>query len=152
MEKPLSDPNIFQNCSLCDPWIKWPISQLKKRIRNMSGIDFARSDLSPGLLCELVLKDEFTFQRPTLEIFPKTRGGALLYNRRYGCASGIFKPLPLCRQKFRQNFGLFTDKWWNIFQNIYRISSVYSPARVSAPARFSTPHKTSNSDKCSCSS
>ena len=41
----------------------------------MSGIDFARSDLSPGLLCELVLKDEFTFQIPALEIFPKTRGG-----------------------------------------------------------------------------
>ena len=51
----------------------------------MSGIDFARSDLSPGLLCELVLKDEFTFQIPALEIFPKTRGGALLYNRGYGC-------------------------------------------------------------------
>ena len=47
----------------------------------MSGIDFARSDLSPGLLCELVLKDEFTFQIPALEIFPKTGGGgALLYN------------------------------------------------------------------------
>ena len=41
----------------------------------MSGIEFARSDLSPGLLCELVLKDEFTFQIPALEIFPKTRGG-----------------------------------------------------------------------------
>ena len=41
----------------------------------MSGIDFARSDLSPGLLCELVLKDEFTFQIPALEIFPKTREG-----------------------------------------------------------------------------
>ena len=40
----------------------------------MSGIDFARSDLSSGLLCELVLKDEFTFQIPALEIFPKTRG------------------------------------------------------------------------------
>ena len=25
----------------------------------MSGIDFAGSDFSPGLLCELVLKDEF---------------------------------------------------------------------------------------------
>ena len=59
----------------------------------MSGIDFARSDLSPGLLCELVLKDEFTFQIPAPEIFPKTPGGgALLYNRRYGCASGLFKP------------------------------------------------------------
>ena len=41
----------------------------------MLGIDFARSDLSPGLLCELVLKDEFTFQIPALEIFPKTQGG-----------------------------------------------------------------------------
>ena len=66
----------------------------------MSGIDFARSDLSPGLLCELVLKDEFTFQIPALEISTKTRGGggALLYNRGYGCASGIFRPLPLSRQ------------------------------------------------------
>ena len=41
----------------------------------MSGIDFARSDLSLGLLCEFVLKDEFTFQIPALEIFPKTSGG-----------------------------------------------------------------------------
>ena len=41
----------------------------------MSDIDFARSDLSPGLLCEFVLKDEFTFQIPALEIFPKTGGG-----------------------------------------------------------------------------
>ena len=41
----------------------------------MSGIDFARSDLSPGLLCELVLKDQFTFQMPALEIFPKTQRG-----------------------------------------------------------------------------
>ena len=70
------------------------MSQLKKRTRNMSGIDFARSDLSPGLLCELVLKDEFTFQIPALEIFPKTLGGgggALLYNRGYGRASGILR-------------------------------------------------------------
>ena len=96
----------------------------------MSGIDVARSDSSPGLLCELVLKDEFTFQIPALEIFPKTRGGALLYNLGYGCASGIFKPLPLCRPKFLQNFGPFADKWWNIFENIYRISSVYHPCSV----------------------
>ena len=41
----------------------------------MSGIDLARSELSPGQLCELVLKDEFTFQIRALEIFPKTRGG-----------------------------------------------------------------------------
>ena len=38
----------------------------------MSGIDFARSDLSPGLLCELVLKDKFTIQIPAVEIFSKT--------------------------------------------------------------------------------
>ena len=98
----------------------------------MSGIDFAMSDSSPGLLCELVFKDEFAFQIPALEIFPKIRGGggALLYNRGYGCASGIFKPLPLCRPKFRQNFGPFPDKWWNIFENIYRISSVYRHCSV----------------------
>ena len=91
----------------------------------MSGIDFSRSDSSPVLLCELVFKNEFTFQIPALEIFPKTRGGgAFLYNRGYGCASRIFKPLPLCRPKFRQNFGPFADKWQNIFENIYRISSV----------------------------
>ena len=66
----------------------------------MSGIDFG-SDMSPGLLCELVLKEEFTFQIPTLEIFPKTGGGgALPYYRGYGCASGIFKPLPLISAKF----------------------------------------------------
>ena len=74
----------------------------------MSGIDFVRSDLSPGLLCELVLKDEFTFQIPALEIFPKTGGGgggALLYNRGYGCVSGISKPLPFADQ----NFGKILD-------------------------------------------
>ena len=62
--------------------------------------------LTPGLLCELVLKDEFTFQIPALEIFPKTQGG-LLYNRGYGCASEIFKLLPSA------------DKWRKIFENIY---------------------------------
>ena len=41
----------------------------------MSDIDFARSDLSPGLLSEVVLKDEYTFQIPALEIFAKTRTG-----------------------------------------------------------------------------
>ena len=79
----------------------------------MSGIDFARSDLSSGLLCELVLKNEFTFQIPALEIFPKTRGGGgtFQYNRGYRCASMIFKPP-------------FADKWRNIFENIHLISSV----------------------------
>ena len=90
----------------------------------MSGIDFARSDLSPGLLCEVVLKDEFTFQIPALEILTKTRrGGALLYNRGYGCASGIFKPLPLCRQ-------------------MVEIYTVFP--------RFSAHHKTSKFDKRPC--
>ena len=101
----------------------------------MSGIDFAWSDLSPGLLCELVLKDEFTFQIPALEIFPKTRGGggALLYNRGYGCASRIFKPLPLCRPKFRQHFGPFQTNG-GTFSKIYTVFP-----RFTAPARFSTP-------------
>ena len=65
----------------------------------MSGIDFAGSDLSPGLLCELVLKDKFTFQIPALEIFLKTRGGggALLYNQGRGCASN---PYPFADQNF----------------------------------------------------
>ena len=44
----------------------------------MSGIDFARSDSSPVLLCELVLKDEFTFQIPALEIFPEAWGWGIL--------------------------------------------------------------------------
>ena len=87
----------------------------------MSGIDFARSDLSPGLLCELVLKDEVTFQVNALEIFPKTGGGggAPIYNRGYGCASGIVKPLPFADQNFDKNFGPFADKWWKSFENIY---------------------------------
>ena len=71
MQKPLSDPSIFQNCSLSDPCIKRPISQLKKRTRNISAVDFARY-LSPSLFCEFVLKDEFTFHIPALKIFPKT--------------------------------------------------------------------------------
>ena len=98
----------------------------------MSGIDFARSDLPPGLLCELVLKDEFTVQIPALEILTKTRGGgALLYNQGYGCASGIFKPLPLCRQ-------------------MVEIYTVFP--RLSASVQFSAHHKTSNFDKHPCSS
>ena len=86
----------------------------------MSGIDFAGSDISPGLNCELVLKDEFTFQIPALEIFPKTRGGgALLYNRGYGCASGIFRSLPFADQNFAKILDPLQTKWLNIFENIY---------------------------------
>ena len=33
----LSDPKIFQNCSLSDPGTKWPISLLKERTRKMGG-------------------------------------------------------------------------------------------------------------------
>ena len=83
----------------------------------MSGIDFARSDLSPGLLCELVLKDEFTFQIPALEIFPITRGGALLYNRGYGCASGIFKQnYPFADQ----NFGNILDPFRQMVEHFQK--------------------------------
>ena len=70
----------------------------------MSGIDFARSD--SRFACELVLKDEFTFQIPALEIFPKAWGGRdNPYNRGYGCTSGIFKPLPFADL----NFGKISD-------------------------------------------
>ena len=65
----------------------------------MSGIDFARSDLSLGLLCELVLKGEFTFQIPALEIFPKTRGGH----------SYIIEDMDV-RQGFSNHYP-FADKW-----------------------------------------
>ena len=102
----------------------------------MSGIDFSRSDLSPGLLCELVLKDEFTFQIPALEIFPKSRGG--------GGHSYIIEDMDVRQGKF-----------WTLRRQIVEhfrkyISYVFprftATVRFSAPARFSTPHKTSNFD------
>ena len=137
MQKPLSDPNIFQNYSLSDPWIKWPISQLKKRTLNMSGIDFARSDLSPGLLCELVVslcwKTSLLFKYQLLKYSQKLGGGALLYNRGYGCESGIFKPLPLCRPKFRQHLDPLQTNG-GTFSKIYTVFP-----RFTAPARFSIP-------------
>ena len=73
----------------------------------MSGIDFARSDLlSPGLLCELVLKDEFTFQITALEIFPKTGGGGHSYIiEDMDVHQGFFKPLPFADP----NFGKILD-------------------------------------------
>ena len=70
----------------------------------MSGIDFARSDFSPGLLCELMLKDEFNFKYLLLKYSTKP-GGTLLYNRGCGCASGMFKPLPFADE----NFGKILD-------------------------------------------
>ena len=72
----------------------------------MSGIDFAGSDLSPGWLCEVVLKDEYTFQIPALEIFPKTgEGGHSYIIADMDVRSGIFKPLPFADQ----NFGKILD-------------------------------------------
>ena len=90
----------------------------------MSGIDFARSDLSPGLLCEFVLKDEFTFQIPALEIFPKTRGGGGGRGHTYIIEDmDVLEGFSNRYLSAGQNFGSFADKWWNIFENIYRISS-----------------------------
>ena len=89
-------------------------------VGRMSGIDFARSDLSPDLLCELVLKDEFTFQIGTCSRnIPKNPRGALLYNRGYGCASGIFKPLPFADQ----NFGKILDP---LQTNGGKVSKIYT--------------------------
>ena len=97
----------------------------------MSGIDFARSDLSPGLLCELVLNDEFTFQIPALEIFPKIREGGHSYIiEDMDVSQGFSNHYPFADQNFGNLFGPFADKWWNIFENIYRISSVYRPCSV----------------------
>ena len=95
----------------------------------MSGIDFARSDLSSGLLCELVLKDEFTFQIPALEIFPKTRGR--------GEHSYIIEDIDV-RQGF-SNHPLQTNG--GTFLKIYTVFPL-----------FSAPHKTSNFDKFPCAS
>ena len=72
----------------------------------MLSIDFARSDLSPGLLCELVFKDEFTFQIPALEIFPKTLvGGHSYIIRDTDMRQGFSNPYPFADQ----NFGKILD-------------------------------------------
>ena len=101
----------------------------------MSGIDFARSDLSPGLLCELVLKDEFTFQIPALEIFPKTRGGGHSY---------VIKDMDDVRQGFSnhypfpdKNFGKILDPLQTNGGTFSKIYTVFP--RFTASARFSTP-------------
>ena len=91
----------------------------------MSSIDFATSDSSPGLLCELVLKDEFTFEIPALEIFPKNSGGGghsyiiedmdvrQGFSNHYPFADGNFgKIIVLCRQMaehFRKYIPYFLD-------------------------------------------
>ena len=106
----------------------------------MSGIDFAKSDLSPGLLCEFVLKDEFTFQIPALEIFPKNQGGG---------HSHIIEDMDV-PQEFSnhylfadQNFGKILDPLQTnggTFSKIYTVFPRFTAsARVSAPAQFSTP-------------
>ena len=125
----------------------------------MAGIDFARSDLSPGLLCEFVLKDEFTFQIPALEIFPKTRGegGHSYIIEDMDVLQGFSNHYPFADQ----NFGEILDPLQTnggTFSKIYTVFPRFTaPARVSALAWFSTPlplplHKTSNFDKRSCSS
>ena len=50
-------------------------------------------------------------------------GGALLYNRGYGCASGTFKPLPFFAD---QNFGKILDP---LQPNGRRFSKIYALKR-----------------------
>ena len=115
----------------------------------MSGIDFARSDLSPDLLFELVLKDEFTFQIPALEIFPKARGGGHSYIiEDMDVSQGFSNHYPFADQ----NFGNILDPLQTNGGTFSKIYTVFP--RFTAPARFSTPppppRKTSNFDKRSC--
>ena len=64
----------------------------EKADSDMSGIVLL--GLTPGLLCELVLKDEFTFQIPALEIFPKTWGQSYIIKDMDVC-QGFSNPYPL---------------------------------------------------------
>ena len=112
----------------------------------MSGIDFARSDLSAGLLCELVLKEEFTFQMPALEIFPKTRGGDSYIIEDMDVRQGFSNHYPLADQ----NFSKILDPLQTNGGTFSKIYTVFP--RFTAPSRFITPHKTSNFDKRSISS
>ena len=103
----------------------------------MSGIDFARSDLSPGLLCELVLKDEFTFQIPALEIFPKTRGGhSYIIEDMDDVRQGFSNHYPFPDQNFRP-FGKILDPLQTNGGTFSKICTVF--LRFTASARFSTP-------------
>ena len=100
----------------------------------MSGIDFAGSDLSPGLLCEFVLKNEFTFQIPALEIFPKTRGeGGTNIVEDMDVRQGFSYHYPFADQ----NFGKSLDPLQTNGGTFSKIYTVFP--RFTAHARFSTP-------------
>ena len=114
----------------------------------MSGIDFARSDLSPGLLCELVLKDEFTFQIPALEIFPKTRGGGHSYIiEDMDVSQGFSNHYPFADQNSSATF-------WTLCRQMVEHFRKYIPYFLGLPPLLGLapppPHKTSNFDKRSC--
>ena len=122
----------------------------------MSGIDFARSYLSLGLLCELVLKDEFTFQISASEIFPKTWGGGHSY-----IIEDMELRIWMCVRDFQTITPLQTKilaKFWTLCRQMVEHFRKYIPYFPGLPPLlelapllgFSIPHKTSNFDKCSC--
>ena len=93
-----------------------------------------------GLLCELVLKDELTFQIAALEIFPKTRGGGHSYIiEDMDVRQGSSNHYPFADQNFCKILDpLQTND--GTFSKIYTVFPRFTaPVRVSAPARFSTP-------------
>ena len=94
----------------------------EKRTRNISGTDFARSDLSPGLLCEFVLKGEFTFEIPVLEISPKTGGGHSYIIEDMNVRQGLTNPYPL-QTKISAKFWTLVDMQTNggKFSEIYTL-------------------------------
>ena len=116
----------------------------------MSGIDFARSDLSPGFLRELVLKEEFTFEIPALEIFPKTRGGGHSYLiKDMDVRQGFSNHYPFADQNFgkildplQTNGGTFS-KIYTVFPRLTALLGLSPPIRlqilISAPVRVGVP-------------
>ena len=60
----------------------------------MSGIDFARSDLSPGLLRELVLKDSLLFKYLLLKYSQKPGGYSYIIED-MDVRQGFSNPYPL---------------------------------------------------------
>ena len=107
----------------------------------MSGIDFARSDLPSVLLCELVLKDEFTFQIPALEIFPKTRGGGGVGH------SSIIEDIDVCQgfsnHPLQTNGGTFSKIYTVLILCLAPLLGLAPPIRlqilISSPVRVSAP-------------